>query len=85
MSHVFYRTSEQYKEMSETRQLRHCKETQIVIDFLEKGSPFNGDIHLRNIANSLKAYGSASVDPARDLGLKIIDSMSGKLVVDFVF
>ena len=85
MSQVFYGTSEQHKETSEPRQLRDCKDTQIVIDFLEKGSPFNGDLQLRNITNGLTAYESANVDSARDLGLKIIDSMSGKLVADFVF
>ena len=85
MSQVFYGTSEQHKETSEPRQLRDCKDTQIVIDFLEKGSPSHGDLQLRNITNSLTAYESANVDYARDIGLKIIDSMSGKLVTDFVF
>ena len=56
--------------MSEQRQLRDCKDTQILINFLEKESPFDGDLQLRNITNSLTADEFDNVDFARDLGPK---------------
>jgi hypothetical protein len=70
VSQVIYGTSEHHKEMSEPRQPRDCKDTQIVINLLEKGSSFNGDLQLRKITNDLTAYEPANVDSARDLGLK---------------
>ena len=85
VSQVFYGTSEQQKQAPEPKQLRVCKNTQTVFDFLEQGSPFNGNLQLGNTTNGLTAYESANVDSSRDLGLKFIESMSGKLVADFVF
>ena len=75
----------QHKETSEPRQLIYCKDTQIVIDFVEKLSPFNGNLQLRNMINGLTAHKSVNIDSARALGIKIIDSMSRELVADFLF
>ena len=85
ISQILYVTSDQHKEMSEPMQLRDCKDTQTIIEFLERGSPFEGDVQLRSIANGLTAYPSANVDSAKDVGLKVIDAMSGQVVSDFVF
>ncbi|XP_065581046.1 uncharacterized protein LOC136040675 [Artemia franciscana] len=85
ISQILCVTSDQHKEMSKPMQRRDCKDTQTIIEFLERGSPFEGDVHLRSIANGLTAYPSTNVDSAKDVGLKVIDAMSGQLVSDFVF
>ena len=46
---------------------RDYKDTHIVIDYLEKGSPFNGVSQVSNITYGLIAYESTTADSDRDL------------------
>ncbi len=62
--------------MGITLQKRDCSDTQLIIDYLKKASPFQGDGKiLRNIATGLSAKVDVNVDNTKLIGEKIIGKM----------
>lgn len=84
-TNIKYSTSDQHQEMGIARQTRDHNDCQIVIEYLKTKSPFEGDTQLRNIANGIVAGDKVNVDRTRDVGLKILESMTGKTLKDHSF
>ena len=53
---VFMRTSEQHKEMRDSRQKRDSNDIKMLANVLESISPFNSDCTLRNIVTNTDQY-----------------------------
>jgi hypothetical protein len=82
---IKYSTGEQNKEMTKARKLRDMKDTQNLLRALEDRNHFTPHPGLRNIMNGFNADSSVNVDAARDIGMKILGSMTGKSAVEFRF
>ena len=82
---VNYQTSEQHKDLTKSRQQRDFKDLQTVTTYLNARSPFSADPSLRNIASGVVADDNVNADTAREIGLKILVSMTGKNALDFSF
>jgi len=60
-------------------QQRDCKDTQIVIDFFEQSSSFEGDpLSLRNLATGMTAAENVNADKAVEVRKKILNDMVEK-------
>ncbi len=84
---VGYKTSEQHKEMGESRIVRDLKDIQTVLDYLKSASPFVGDkTVLRSISNTgVSACESCNVENANSVGNQILDSMTGICPDNYTF
>ncbi len=69
------------------RQRRDLQDSQIVLGYLKERNPFltNEGSGLRNIHDGMEASSKVNVDESKNIGEKIIESMRGKNVADFVF
>lgn len=57
-----------------------------MLDFFEKGSPFEGDkTVLRSISTGLSTGPSCNVDSAKEIGSKILATMCGVAMNEYVF
>ena len=68
-----HRTSDQHKEFGNSRQHRDFSDTQKVIKFLEKSSPFKVDPKfLQSISTGVSAGLNVNVNDAKAVGSKIV-------------
>ena len=82
---VSYETSDQHKDVSAARQARDVSNTVDLIDYLNERDPFIQNDSLFNIANGMTAQESVNVENAREIGVKIVESMAGKSTDEFTF
>lgn len=63
------------------------QDSQIVLEYLKERNPFraNEGAALRNIHNGMEATKNVNVDGSKAIGEKIVKSMQGKNVADYVF
>ena len=81
LTDVSYHPSDQNKESGISRQQRDCKDTQIVFDFVEQLSSFEGDpLSLQSLAVGMTAAENVKADRAVEVRKKIIDGMIVKLL-----
>ena len=84
-SGVSYETSGQHKDVSAARQARDVSDTVDLIDYLNERDPFVQNDSLFNIANDMTAQESVNVENAREIGVKIVESMARKSTDEFTF
>ena len=82
---VRYVTSDQHKESSKSRIERDLKDTKTVLEFLQERNPFSPDTSLHNFVAGVTAAKSVNVDPAKEIGHRIFDSMTGKKLDECTF
>lgn len=82
---VQYETSEQHKEVRESRIERDNHDTSKLLCFLAENTPFAEDPSLRNITSGVTADEKVNVDTARSVGQEIMDSMTGENVNTYTF
>ncbi|CAC5363750.1 unnamed protein product [Mytilus coruscus] len=82
---VGFYTSEQHKEMSYSRKKRDKMDTLKILSFLQERNPFADDKSLRNIETGVTAESSVNVDKAKEIGMKIIEYMAGKNILNLYF
>ena len=75
-SGVSYETSDQHKDVSAARQARDVSNTVDLIDYLNERYPFVQKDSLFNIANAMTAQERVNVEKARQIGVKIVESMA---------
>lgn len=80
-----YTSSEQHKDMTDTRLKRDEKDTRLIACFLEERDPFRECSRLKNIATGVVADSSANAHKACDVGTVILDKMVGHKVSEFSF
>ena len=72
-----YSINEQNKETGKSRQRRDMKDTHTPLLTLSGRNPFAESISLRNIMTGVNATGDVDVCRAKEIGQKIMDSMTG--------
>ena len=82
-SGVSYETSDQHKDVSAPRQARDVSDIVDLIDYLNETDPFAKNDSLFNIANGMTAQERVNVEKAREIGVKIVESMAGKSTDEF--
>ena len=82
---VCYQTSEQHKEMGQSRKNRDMRDTYRLFNALKLWNLFAPDMSLRGLVNGLTATDSVNVDKAQQVGQNILKSMVGKNIQDFSF
>ena len=79
-----HNSGEKNKDMTTARKQCDMKDTLTVLTALTKRNPFLSDPSLRNIMTGLNADIAVSVDAARAVGKKILTTMTGQSVTDYV-
>ena len=83
---VQYITSDQHKEMGKSRQIRDTNDTDKFRDYLGERNPFhNEDSSLRNIVTGIAATKEVNVCDVKQIGQRILTSMTGKSVDEYAF
>ncbi|KAG1678575.1 hypothetical protein GQR58_013380 [Nymphon striatum] len=82
---VQYGTSDQHKEQRAARQARDTDDTHKLIGYLSLKDPFGNDPTLQSIETGITAGDSVNADQAASVGMKILDGMVGKKVLDHTF
>ena len=82
-----FNSGEQNKDLSKARQIRDMKDTVTILRALAAHNPFSLDSNnnLRNIMNGVNADSSVNADTANSVAEKILSSMNGMLVTDYLF
>ena len=82
---VQYFTNDQHKEMGKSRLVRDTNDTEKVWDYLGEKNPFhNDDSSLCNIATGETATKEVNMCDVKQIGQRILDSMTGKSVDEYV-
>ena len=84
-SGVSYETSDKHQDVSAARQARVVNNNVDLIDYLNEIDPFVQNDSLFNIANGVTAQERVNVEKAREIGVKIVESMAGKSTDEFTF
>ena len=84
-SGISYETSDQHKDVSAARQARDVSDTVDLIDYLNERDPFVQNDSLFNITNGMTAQERVNVEKAREIGVKIVESMAEKSTDEFTF
>ena len=83
---VSFETSDQHKDMFESRQARDVKDTIALISYLRDRDPFTQNTDsLLSIATGMTAQEGVNAEKARYIGESIMTSMTGQSVEYFVF
>ena len=83
---VSFETSDQHKDMSESRQARDVNDAIALISYLRDSDPFAlNTCSLFNIATGMTAQEGGNAELARHIGESILISMIGQSFDDFVF
>ena len=85
LSGAKYSTNEQNKEAGKSRQLRDTKDTHILLLTMSERNPFAESTSLRNIMTGVDATGDVDVCRAKEIGQKVMDSMTGIPVAQYTF
>lgn len=80
-----YCTSEQHKEMSESRKTWDHKDTDLISKFFQDHNPFIHSENLRSIATGVLAHSSANPHKAQEVGSTILQKMSGQNLFEYSF
>lgn len=64
LTSVMYSTSEQYKDLSKSRQAENMADTRHPLSFLEQRNPFDNNTSLRNIVSGVAARAGVNSDQA---------------------
>ena len=80
-----YSTNEQNKETGKSRQRRDMKDTHTLLLTMSERNPFAESTSLRNIITEVNATGDVDVCRAKEIGQKIMDSMTGIPVAQYTF
>lgn len=78
-------TSEQHKEATKARQKRGHKDAHEIVTFLSLRNRFRADPSLRSITTGIVAEDNVNADKAKEVGEKILSSLTGKNVYDHSF
>ena len=82
---IGFHTTDIHKEATLSRKTRDMKDILTVLDFLKVRNPFDEDSSLKNIHTGEIADASVNADDARNVGIKIIESLRDQKVVDYTF
>lgn len=82
---VAYTTSEQHKEAGNFRMERDKKDIVSMLRFVKERYPFGEFPSLRNIETRVTADSKVNVDSAKEVGERIIESMSGQSISTYSF
>ena len=85
LSGAKYSTNEQNKETGKSRQRRDMKDTHTLLLTMSERNPFAESTYLRNIMTGVNATGDVDVCRAKEIGQKIMDSMTGIPVAQYTF
>ena len=77
--------SKQHKDTTKARQERDQQDTNTIIRYLSKRSPFDSESSLRNIATGVVADDRVNRDKSQAEGTKILDSLTGKKAHEYTF
>lgn len=80
-----YRSSDQHVETTNARKGKDNKDILILVEFLKKWSPFTADKSLRNIETGLFANNDENADRPKEIGDKVIASMTEQHVTEISF
>ena len=69
---ILYQTSEQHKEISESRQEKDQADSTVLMSFLSERNPFKDDHKLHNIVTGVVAERAVNAPDAKDVGNNII-------------
>ena len=83
LSGAKYSTNEQNKETGKSRQRLDMKDTHTLLFTMSERNPFAESTSLRNIMTGVNATGDVDVCRAKEIGQKIMDSMSGIPVAQY--
>ena len=78
---ILYQTSEQHKEISESRQEKDQADSTVLMSFLSERNPFKDDHKLHNIVTGVVAERAVNAPDAKDVGNNIILSLHGKNIM----
>ena len=85
LTEVDYTTSEQHKDMSDSRIKRDMKDTKTVLEFMGARDPFSEDSTLRSIVTGVIADNRVNVDKAKEVGKNILKTMTHKNTEEYTF
>ena len=85
LSGAKYSTNEQNKETCKSRQQRDMKDTHTLLLTMSERNPFAESTSLSNIMTGVNATGDVDVCRAKEIGQKIMDSMTGIPVAQYTF
>ena len=85
LSGAKYSTNAQNKETGKSRQRRDMKDTHPLLLTMSERNPFAESTSLRNIMTGVNATGDVGVCRAKEIGQKIMDSMTGIPVAQYTF
>ena len=72
---VLFNSGEQNKDMTQARQVRDWKDTQVLLCFLHESNPFIADPSLQNNCTGVHGQLSVNVETAKVVGTAILASM----------
>ena len=82
---VQHKSSEQIKDLSQSRVERDFKDRTTFKEFLIARNPFSASDDLINIANGMHAGADVNVDNSKDIGISILKKMNDKSPGEFSF
>ena len=85
LSGAKYSTNEQNKETGKSRQRRDMKDTHTLLLTMSERNLFAESTSLSNIMTGVNANGDVDVCHAKEIGQKIMDSMTGIPVAQYTF
>ena len=85
LTSVPYETSELHKDISQARQTRDTADSEKLMSFIERRSPFEEDPSLRNIISGITSRPEVNVDHAKQIGISILNEMVGQPVLKYSF
>ena len=85
LTEVDYTTSEQHKDMSDSRIKWDMKDTKTILEFMGARDPFSEDSTLRSIVTGVIADNRVNVDKAKEVGQNILKTMAHKNTEGYTF
>ena len=85
LTDIVNNTSEQHKEATKARQERDHKDSHEIVTLLSLRNPFSADPSLRSVTTGIVAEHNVNADKAKEVGEKILSSLTGKNVYDHSF
>ena len=80
-----FRTSDQHKEEGDSRRKRDSTDIGTLASFIAARDPYIEEPNLRNIETGVTADPKVNVDIAKEVGLRILDSINDVSVGEFTF
>ena len=83
LTDVKFKSSEQHKDVTQSRLARDNRDVNLLIERLETISPFTDDPSLRNIVSGIAAQVGTNVQNIRSIGISIVERMFDKDVFTY--